>query len=75
MVRKKHYRDKENGINFFDFLPSKVKPFLIGGSFLTAIFSVTGNILAVSGDDNHVSLWRESPDRSWNCISDEQAAQ
>merc|ERR1712046_167593 len=21
----------------------------------------------------HVSLWRESPDRSWNCISDEQA--
>ena len=41
----------------------------------TDIFSVTGNILAVSGDDNHVSLWRESPDRSWNCISDEQAAQ
>jgi len=38
-------------------------------------WSVTGNILAVSGDDNHVSLWRESPDRSWNCISDEQAAQ
>jgi len=52
-----------------------VKTLLTGGSFLTAIFSVTGNILAVSGDDNHVSLWRESPDRSWNCISDEQAAQ
>ena len=46
-----------------------------GTPIQTDIFSVTGNILAVSGDDNHVSLWRESPDRSWNCISDEQAAQ
>ena len=34
-------------------------------------FSVTGNILAVSGGDNHVSLWRESPDGTWNSISEQ----
>ncbi|XP_013773949.1 protein SEC13 homolog [Limulus polyphemus] len=33
-------------------------------------WSVTGNILAVSGGDNKVSLWRETPDRQWVCISD-----
>jgi len=34
-------------------------------------WSVTGNILAVSGGDNHVSLWRESPDGTWNSISEQ----
>ena len=47
-----------------------------GGSFsfiefYVTIFSVTGNILAVSGGDNHVSLWRESPDGTWNSISEQ----
>jgi protein transport protein SEC13 len=33
-------------------------------------WSVTGNVLAVSGGDNSVSLWKEYPDLSWKCISD-----
>jgi len=33
-------------------------------------WSVTGNVLAVSGGDNNVSLWRELPDGGWKCISD-----
>ena len=33
-------------------------------------WSVSGNILAVSGGDNKVSLWKESLDEQWNCISD-----
>lgn len=32
-------------------------------------WSVTGNILAVSGGDNKVSLWKESIDGQWSCIS------
>lgn len=33
-------------------------------------WSVTGSILAVSGGDNKVSLWKESLDGQWVCISD-----
>lgn len=33
-------------------------------------WSVTGNILAVSGGDNKVSLWKESVEGQWACISD-----
>jgi len=33
-------------------------------------WSVTGNILAVSGGDNKVSLWKESLDGQWVCVSD-----
>jgi len=33
-------------------------------------WSVTGNILAVSGGDNKVSLWKESVDGQWVCIND-----
>jgi len=32
-------------------------------------WSVTGNILAVSGGDNKVTLWKESLDSEWKCIS------
>jgi len=32
-------------------------------------WSVTGNILAVSGGDNKVTLWKESLDGEWKCIS------
>ncbi|KAK7102150.1 protein SEC13 homolog [Littorina saxatilis] len=33
-------------------------------------WSVTGNILAVSGGDNKVTLWKESVEGQWTCISD-----
>ncbi|KAK6176805.1 protein SEC13 homolog [Patella vulgata] len=33
-------------------------------------WSITGNILAVSGGDNKVSLWKESTEGQWVCISD-----
>jgi len=33
-------------------------------------WSVTGNILAVSGGDNKVTLWKETLDGQWTCISD-----
>eukprot|EP01137_Pigoraptor_chileana_P000630 Opistho-2@37094 len=33
-------------------------------------WSVTGNILAASTGDNHVTLWKESLEGDWNCISD-----
>jgi len=32
-------------------------------------WSITGNILAVSGGDNKVTLWKESLDSEWKCIS------
>uniref|UniRef100_A0A8C4PX67 Protein SEC13 homolog n=1 Tax=Eptatretus burgeri TaxID=7764 RepID=A0A8C4PX67_EPTBU len=33
-------------------------------------WSITGNILAVSGGDNRVTLWKESVDGQWACVSD-----
>ncbi|XP_043375738.1 protein SEC13 homolog isoform X3 [Dermochelys coriacea] len=33
-------------------------------------WSITANILAVSGGDNKVTLWKESVDGLWVCISD-----
>ncbi len=33
-------------------------------------WSIMGNILAVSGGDNKVSLWKENFDGNWICISD-----
>ncbi|KAJ8897991.1 hypothetical protein PR048_003351 [Dryococelus australis] len=33
-------------------------------------WSLTGNILAVSGGDNKVSLWKENNDAQWVCISE-----
>lgn len=33
-------------------------------------WSIMGNILAVSGGDNKVSLWKENFDSNWICISD-----
>ncbi|XP_005106911.1 protein SEC13 homolog [Aplysia californica] len=33
-------------------------------------WSTTGNILAVSGGDNKVTLWKESLEGQWVCISD-----
>jgi protein transport protein SEC13 len=32
-------------------------------------WSITGNILAVAGGDNKVTLWKESLDSEWKCIS------
>lgn len=37
-------------------------------------WSVTGNILAVSGGDNKVSLWKENPEGQWVCLSDSSKA-
>lgn len=34
-------------------------------------WSLTGNILAVSGGDNRISLWKENIENQWICISDE----
>uniref|UniRef100_UPI00358E1CC5 protein SEC13 homolog isoform X2 n=1 Tax=Myxine glutinosa TaxID=7769 RepID=UPI00358E1CC5 len=33
-------------------------------------WSITGSILAVSGGDNRVTLWKESTDGQWACVSD-----
>lgn len=33
-------------------------------------WSLTGGILAVSGGDNKISLWRENPEGQWVGISD-----
>jgi len=33
-------------------------------------WSVSGNMLAVSGGDNKVSLWKEGLDGLWTCVSD-----
>lgn len=33
-------------------------------------WSVSGNMLAVSGGDNKVSLWKEGLDGTWSCVSD-----
>lgn len=34
-------------------------------------WSTTGNLLAVSGGNNKVSLWRENNDAQWSCISED----
>jgi protein transport protein SEC13 len=34
-------------------------------------WSVTGNLLAVSSGDSTVTLWKESLDHEWQCISTE----
>ncbi|XP_075257612.1 protein SEC13 homolog [Convolutriloba macropyga] len=33
-------------------------------------WSFTGNILAVSGGDNEVTLWKETSDNKWEKISE-----
>ncbi|XP_046393101.1 protein SEC13 homolog [Ischnura elegans] len=33
-------------------------------------WSITGHVLAVSGGDNKVTLWKENEDGRWNCIND-----
>merc|ERR1712212_680766 len=38
-------------------------------------WSVTGNILAVSGGDNKVSLWKETLEGQWVCLSDSAKGQ
>jgi len=38
-------------------------------------WSLTGNVLAVSGGDNKVSLWKENSDGHWICISDNNKVQ
>lgn len=38
-------------------------------------WSIAGNILAVSGADNKVSLWKEALDGSWMCVSDVEKGQ
>ena len=32
-------------------------------------FSPAGNLLAVAGGDNHVSMWRETSEGEWECVS------
>ncbi|KAL7022661.1 hypothetical protein ACKWTF_012337 [Chironomus riparius] len=34
-------------------------------------WSLTGNILGVSGGDNKISLWKENNDGVWSCISED----
>ncbi len=38
-------------------------------------WSVSGNMLAVSGGDNKVSLWKETLEGDWSCISDVKKSQ
>ncbi|MCL4119970.1 UNVERIFIED_CONTAM: hypothetical protein GTU68_054463, partial [Idotea baltica] len=38
-------------------------------------WSITGDILAVSGGDNKVSLWKETLDGQWICLSDSSKTQ
>lgn len=38
-------------------------------------WSLTGGILAVSGGDNKVSLWRENTEGQWICISETNKSQ
>lgn len=33
-------------------------------------WSVSGNMLAVSGGDNKVSIWKETLEGTWSCISE-----
>jgi len=33
-------------------------------------WSLNGNILAVSGGDNKITLWKQNLERAWQCISD-----
>jgi len=40
-----------------------------------ASWSLTGNILAISGGDNKVTLWKETMDGNWQCISDVNKSQ
>jgi hypothetical protein len=35
------------------------------------LFSVTGNLLSVSGGDNNVTVWRQMADGEWACILDQ----
>lgn len=35
-----------------------------------ASWSITGDILAISCGDNKVTLWKESPDGKWVCVSE-----
>ena len=37
-------------------------------------WSSTGNILAVTGGDNKVTLWKENNENQWMCINDDAAA-
>lgn len=37
-------------------------------------WSLTGNILAVSGGDNKISLWRENNESQWSMISEDANA-
>lgn len=34
-------------------------------------WSMTGNVLAVSGGDNKISLWKENNEGQWSCISED----
>ncbi|XP_064399509.1 protein SEC13 homolog [Halichondria panicea] len=35
-----------------------------------ASWSITGDILAISGGDNKVTLWKETPEGQWVCVSE-----
>lgn len=37
-------------------------------------WSLTGNILAVTGGDNKVTLWKENNENQWMCINDDSSA-
>lgn len=40
-----------------------------------ANFSPAGNLLAIAGGDNHISMWREKLNGEWECVTDvDQAA-
>lgn len=40
-----------------------------------ASWSITGDILAISGGDNKVTLWKESPEGEWVCVSEMEKGQ
>lgn len=58
-------RDESTGVNWTPKLLNKFSDVVWHVSW-----SVTGDILAVSGGDNKVTLWKEQKDGEWVCVSE-----
>lgn len=54
------------------------KSFLKSDKFPEALWrvswSVAGNLLAVSGGDNKITLWKQSLDGNWECVTEMEDA-
>nr|QBH74141.1 protein transport protein sec13 [Thermobia domestica] len=59
--------------NFVSWIPTIIHTF--DDVVWNVSWALTGNILAVSGGDNKVSLWKENIEGQWTCISEVNKAQ